>query len=257
MAPDVDYDWTSVAGYLDRMRAARPAVNVAYLVPHGLLRLSVMGMVDRVATDAEIERMAQMAAAGMADGALGLSTGLSYAPAQWSDTREISGICRAIAPYAGIYVTHHRYYGEKLIESVLEALQIGRDGGIPVHFSHFAVSGEPWRDRAPELLDILATARDAGQDVTLDSYPYLAANTFLGSFLPGFVQGGAPDEVVARLKQPETRRAVVAELDVRPKQFARTSSRAACDAPASRRAALLAGNLARPSYGARNRASEY
>ena len=107
-APEIGYDWTTVAGYLDRLAAARPAVNVAYLVPHGILRLSVLGMADRTATDPEIDAMGRLAASGMADGALGLSTGLTYPPAQWSDTREIVGIARAIAPYRGIYVTHHR-----------------------------------------------------------------------------------------------------------------------------------------------------
>ena len=218
-APDIDYDWTSVAGYLDRVEQARPAINVAYLVPHGALRLSVLGMADRTATDDEVRRMGDMAAGGMQDGALGLSTGLSYPPARWSDTREIVGICRVIAAYAGIYVTHHRDYGAQLIESVQEALQIGRDAGVPVHFSHFHVSGVPWRDRAPELLAILDTARSAGQDVTLDAYPYLAGSTFLGAFLPDFVQDGTPDEIVARLRKPEVRRAVVAELDERPKHF--------------------------------------
>jgi N-acyl-D-amino-acid deacylase len=110
-APDVAYDWTTVAEYLSLLATARPAVNAAYLVPHGALRLSVTGMADRIATDDEIATMARMAASGMADGALGLSTGLTYPPAQWSDTREITGIARAIAPYRGIYVTHHRDYG--------------------------------------------------------------------------------------------------------------------------------------------------
>jgi N-acyl-D-amino-acid deacylase len=218
-APDIAYDWTSVDDYLGRLAEAGPAVNVAYLVPHGALRLSVLGMADRVATDSEIERMAAMAAEGMADGALGLSTGLTYPPGQWSDTRELVAICRAIAPFAGIYVTHHRDYGAGLIEAASEALRVGLDAGIPVHFSHFHVSGEPWRGRAREVLQLLTTARAAGQDVTLDAYPYLAGSTFLGAFLPDRVQGGAPDEVVARLRDPRTRAEVVADLDRGPKQF--------------------------------------
>ena len=217
--PDIDYDWTTVAGYLERVQGARPAVNVAYLVPHGLLRLSVLGMADRVATADERRQMSELADGGMRDGALGLSTGLTYPPGQWSDTREITDLCRAIAPHAGIYVTHHRDYGAGLIGSVEEALRIGADAGVPVHFSHFHISGRPWKDRAPELLAILDAARGTGQDVTLDAYPYLAGSTFLGAFLPDSVQGGSPEEIVAKLRQPEVRRAVVAELDVQPKQF--------------------------------------
>lgn len=222
-SPDIDYDWTTVAGYLERLDSARPAVNVAYLVPHGLLRLAVLGMADRTASDGEVARMAEMAASGMRDGALGLSTGLSYPPAQWSDTREIIEICRAIAPYAGLYVTHHRDYGAGLVDAVREGLEIGREAAVPVHFSHFQVSGEPWRGRAAEVLELLVEARGRGQDVTLDAYPYLAASTFLGAFLPEFAQGGSPDEIVARLRQPDVRRAVVAELDLRPKQMFQAS----------------------------------
>jgi N-acyl-D-amino-acid deacylase len=218
-APDIEYDWTTVAGYLDRIEGVRPAVNAAMLVPHGTLRLSVMGMADRVATADERRQMAEMADGGMRDGALGLSTGLTYPPAQWSDTLEITDICRAIAPYKGIYVTHHRDYGAGLIESVHEALAIGMQAAVPVHFSHFHISGKPWQGRAPKLLHRLDTARAAGQDVTLDAYPYLAGSTFLGAFLPDSLQGGSPDEIVAKLRRPEIRRAVVVELDRQPKQF--------------------------------------
>jgi N-acyl-D-amino-acid deacylase len=218
-APDIDYDWTTVAGYLGRIEAARPAVNAATLVPHGTLRLSVMGMADRVATADERRQMAEMADGGMRDGALGLSTGLTYPPAQWSDTQEITDICRAIAPYAGIYVTHHRDYGAGLIGSVDEALAIGLAAGVAVHFSHFHVSGKPWKGRAPEVLAQLIAARAAGQDVTLDAYPYLAGSSFLGAYLPDSVQGRSPDEMVVALRRPDVRAAVVAELDRGPKQF--------------------------------------
>ena len=217
-APDIDYDWTTVAGYLSRIEGVRPAVNAAMLVPHGTLRLSVLGMADRVATADERRQMAELADGGMRDGALGLSTGLTYPPGQWSDTREVTDICRAVAPYKGIYVTHHRDYGAGLIESVDEALAIGSDAGVPVHFSHFHISGKPWKDRAPELLRRLDAARESGQDVTLDAYPYLAGSTFLGAFLPDFLQGGSPEEIVARLRRPEIRSVVVTELDPQPKQ---------------------------------------
>lgn len=218
-SPEIAYDWTTVAGYLDRLAAARPAVNTAYLVPHGILRLSVLGMADRIATDAEIAEMGALAASGMADGALGLSTGLTYPPAQWSDTREVVGIARAIAPYRGIYVTHHRDYGPRLVESVDEALTIGREAGIPVHYSHFHISGAPWKGRAGEILDRLDAARAAGQDVSLDTYPYLAGSTFLGAWIPARVQAGTPDEVAARLADPALRPGLEEEIERGPRTY--------------------------------------
>jgi N-acyl-D-amino-acid deacylase len=218
-SPDISYDWTSVDEFLARLAAARPAVNVAYLVPHGALRMSVLGMADRTADELEIGAMARMAAAGMADGALGLSTGLTYPPAQWSDTREIVGIARAIAPRRGIYVTHHRDYGPRLVESVEEALTVGREAGIPVHFSHFHVSGRPWAGRAGEVLALLDRERAMGRDVTLDAYPYLAGSTFLGAWIPAWVQAGTSDEVVQRLADPELRQGLMAELEAGPRTY--------------------------------------
>jgi N-acyl-D-amino-acid deacylase len=218
-APDVPYDWTTMAGYLERLAAARPAVNVACLVPHGALRLSVTGMADRPATDEEVARMAAMAASGMGDGALGFSTGLTYPPGQWADTRELAAIALAVARFGGIYVTHHRDYGAGLVASVEEALASGREGGVPVHFSHFHVSGRPWRGRAGELLALLDRERAAGRDVTLDAYPYLAGSTFLGAWIPERLQAGSPDEIVARLSDPDERPAIVEELDRGPRQF--------------------------------------
>ncbi|MFO1540042.1 MAG: N-acyl-D-amino-acid deacylase family protein [Chloroflexota bacterium] len=221
-APDVAYDWTSVAEYLALLAAARPAVNAAYLVPHGALRLSVTGMADRVATDDEVAAMARMAAAGMADGALGFSSGLTYPPATWSDTRELVAIARAVAPRHGIYVTHHRDYGPRLMASVEEALTIGRDGGVPVHFSHFHISGQPYAGRAGEFLDRIDRERAGGGDVTLDTYPYLAGSTFLGAWIPAHIMTGTTDEAIARLADPARRELLVAEIEAGPRDYVYT-----------------------------------
>jgi N-acyl-D-amino-acid deacylase len=221
-APDVAYRWSTVAEFLSLLAAAKPAVNVAYLVPHGALRLSVTGMADRVATDDEIAEMGRLAASGMADGALGLSSGLTYPPATWSDTRELVGIARAIAPYRGIYVTHHRDYGPKLAESVEEALTIGREAGVPVHFSHFHISGKPYAGRAGEFLARIDRSRAAGLDVTFDTYPYLAGSTFLGAWIPAHVMRGTTDEAIATLSDPERRPQILAEIEAGPRTYVYT-----------------------------------
>jgi N-acyl-D-amino-acid deacylase len=218
-APDISYDWATVAQFLDRLDGVGPAVNVLHLVPHGALRLSVLGMEPRAPSGAELARMQEMAAAGMADGAFGLSTGLTYAPAQWSDTHEIVALCRSIASYEGVYVTHHRDYGARLVESVDEALQIGRDAGVAVHFSHFHISGSPWRGRAAEFLSRIDAERADGRDITLDAYPYLAGSTFLAAWLPESAQAGTPAEVMARLRDAEQRARIVSELNGGPRTY--------------------------------------
>lgn len=214
--PAIAGDWTTVAEFLARIEAARPAVNVAHLVPHGTVRVSVMGMADRHATERELGAMATLVRQGMVDGAFGLSSGLTYAPARWSDTAELVALCRVVAEYEGIYVTHHRDYGDELEASILEALEIGREAAVPVHFSHFHVSGRARRGDAPRFLGLIDAARAAHRDVTLDSYPYLAGSTFLGAFLPGWAQAGSPAEILARLRDPETRARIAGELGARP-----------------------------------------
>jgi N-acyl-D-amino-acid deacylase len=155
----------------------------------------------------------------MADGALGLSSGLTYPPATWSDTRELVGIARAVAQYKGIYVTHHRDYGPRLMESVEEALTIGRDGGVPVHFSHFHISGKPYADRAQEFLDRIDRERAAGVDVTLDTYPYLAGSTFLGAWIPAHIMAGSTQQAVETLSDPARRDALAREIEAGPRNY--------------------------------------
>jgi len=116
---------------------ARPALNVAYLIPNGNVRMEVMGLDPRPARDDEIAAMQGLVRRGMDAGAVGLSTGLDYIPSRYADAREIAALCEAIAPAGGIYVTHMRGYGPKAPEGMAEVFEIARASGVPAHVSHY------------------------------------------------------------------------------------------------------------------------
>jgi N-acyl-D-amino-acid deacylase len=207
---DLDWSWRSVSEFLAQFQSV--GQNVAYLLPQGTIRFSVLGTDDRQATQAEIEAMRSLVEEGMRDGAFGLSTGLTYPPGIWSPTEEVVELARVAGEHEGIYVTHHRNYGGGLADAIQETLDIGRDADIPVHFSHFHVSGPGREGRAEEFLAPLEAARESGLRVTLDVYPYTSGCTTLTAFLPSRLKGYPSDEILAELHHDEGRARVIEEL---------------------------------------------
>ena len=210
--PDFQWDWRSVGEYLDRLDRG-VAVNAAYLVPHGTIRLQVMGNEDRPATVAELEEMQRLVAAGMEDGAVGISAGLTYVPGMYAPDEELVALCEVAASYGGYYSPHHRDYGRHAIAAYQACLDIGRAAGIPVHLTHAHLGFPINRDRAPELLSLVDDALEEGLDVTLDTYPYLAKSTYLHALLPRWVQEGGTDRALARLRDPESREVMRVEIE--------------------------------------------
>jgi|BarGraNGADG00212_1021973.scaffolds.fasta_scaffold01267_6 N-acyl-D-amino-acid deacylase len=209
----LDMSWTTVAGYLDRVDAGA-AVNVAYLVPHGTVRLVVMGNAARPATADELATMQQLVAQGMRDGAVGLSTGLTYTPGSYADDDELVALCEVVAQHGGYYCPHHRNYGSTVVESYRECLTVAERAGIPLHLAHCHVNFPRNRGRAGEVLAAVEAARGRGIDVTLDSYPYLAGATYLHALLPGWAHEGGPGVLLDRLSQPRARERIVHEMEV-------------------------------------------
>ncbi|MBI3970615.1 MAG: D-aminoacylase [Chloroflexi bacterium] len=212
--PNVDWGWRTVAEFLGRFDG-HVAPNVAYLVPHGTIRLAVMGQDDRAPADGEFQRMQEMIAHGMREGAAGMSVGLTYAPGMFATDDELVALCAAaVRPYGGYFCTHHRSYGRGAMEAYRDSIEIGRRAGVPVHLSHAHVSFPNNKGRAPEFLAMVDRARAEGVDVTMDTYPYLAGNTYLSSVLPFWAQAGNPDAVVDRLRDPALRERMRYEVEV-------------------------------------------
>lgn len=193
--PDLDFSWCSVDEWLRRFDGAS-ATNVAYLVPHGTVRLAVMGLDDRVPDDSEIRRMQAMIEKGMVEGAIGVSTGLDYLPCGYATTDELIAIARA-ASQGGVFVTHMRDYKERAVQAIEETLTVGEEAKIPTHISHFNCKAS--------VLDFVMNRRDAGADITFDAYPYLAGCTVLMLALPWTLHRGSVDDMVERLKTPHGR----------------------------------------------------
>lgn len=165
-------DWRRAFG------AAPAAVNAIGLAGHSALRVQTMGALDRPADAGEIAAMAHLLAGAMEDGALGLSTGLAYAPARMASTREIVEIARVASAAGGIYATHLRDEGAFLEDAVEEALTIGRAADLPVVLSHHKAAGRPHHGKTKTTLPRLDEARRE-QRLALDMYPYIASSTVL------------------------------------------------------------------------------
>ncbi len=172
-----------VEAYLREIDKAGAGPNVAHLIPQGSLRRAVIGAENRPPSPDELRKMQELVAAGMKAGAWGLSTGLIYVPSKYAATEELIAVSRIVARHNGIYVSHMRNEGTRLLESIDEALQIGREAGLPVHISHFKASGRAAWGLAADAVAKVSEARSSGQQVTADQYPYIASSTSLGAMV--------------------------------------------------------------------------
>jgi N-acyl-D-aspartate/D-glutamate deacylase len=190
--------WAGFGAFLEAVDAARPAVNVAALVGHGAVRLEVLGRERRAPSEGELAAMRRLVAAALEDGAVGLSTGLIYAPGIHAATEEVVALTTESAARGGLYASHLRGEGRDLFRAVDEAISIGRRAGLPVHVSHLKCESSLVWGRAEELL---ARVHDA-EDATADAYPYAAWNSSLASLLPPWA---SPEDLPRIVADPPSR----------------------------------------------------
>lgn len=187
-----DWSWRTVAQYLDRLDEQGIAVNVCYLVPHGTLRALVLGWQRRAPDAGELDRLRALLAQGLSEGAVGLSSGLSYPPGMYADTEELTALCTVVAEYGGYHSPHQRSYGAGALAGYAEMVQISRRSGCPLHLAHATMNFGVNDGRAGELLALLDEAAAEGCDLSLDSYPYLPGSTSLAALLPSWAAEGGP-----------------------------------------------------------------
>ncbi|MER7163914.1 N-acyl-D-amino-acid deacylase family protein, partial [Streptomyces lydicus] len=204
----VDFDWRTVGEYLDRLDHGFDgrgiAVNAAYLIPQGTVRMLALGWDDRDATPDELTRMKQLVAEGLEQGAVGLSSGLTYTPGMYASDAELTELCRVVARYDGYYCPHHRSYGAGALKAYEEMLALTHEAGCALHLAHATMNFGVNEGRAPDLLALLDKALDAGADLTLDTYPYTPGCTTLVAMLPSWASEGGPEAILARLKDDAT-----------------------------------------------------
>jgi N-acyl-D-amino-acid deacylase len=200
-----------LAAWYDSLAAnGGTAPNFAMFIGHGSVRREVFGEEDRAPTDGELDSMRALVERGMADGALGLSTGLFYLPGSFATTEEVIELARVAAAAGGIYISHMRNEGDGVFDSVRETIRIGREAGIPVQMTHHKIGA--WRNfgRAAESIALMREARAEGVDITFDQYPYTASSTGLSAIIPRWAQEGG--RLRERLGDPSTRTRVVSDI---------------------------------------------
>ena len=188
------------------LQRARIGTNVVPYVGFGAVRERVLGLSSVAPQPAQLDQMRKLVAKGMCEGAVGLSTGLFYAPQSYATTEEVIALARVAATRGGIYDTHQRdesSYTIGLMASVAETLRIGREAGLPVHFAHIKALGVDVQGMAPQVVAAIEAARAQGRDVTADQYPWEASGSALEpALLPGWAVDGGRKALLARLDDP-------------------------------------------------------
>lgn len=207
-----DVDWTTLAEFLDKLAARGVSPNVASLVGATTVRIHALGYANRDPQAQELDHMRELVRREMESGALGVGASLIYAPATYAKTDELIALCQVAAPYGGIYMSHLRSEGNRLVEAVDELIAISRAARIPAHIYHLKAAGRDNWHKLDQVIERVEAARAAGQRITADVYPYTAAATGLNAAMPPWVQEGGFRRYRDRLRQPEIRQRVAAEM---------------------------------------------
>lgn len=211
---DIRYEvsWTTLGEYLSHLEQRGISTNVASFVGATTVRIHELGYENRPPTAAELERMKALVRQAMEEGALGLASSLIYAPAFYAQTDELIALSKVAAEYGGIYISHLRSEGNRLLEAVDEFLEIARRAGLPAEIYHLKAAGQSNWHKLDELIAKIEAARAEGLRITADMYNYTAGATGLDAAMPPWVQEGGYHAWAQRLRDPALRRRVLAEM---------------------------------------------
>jgi len=184
-------------------RSLDVAPNVGFFAGHTWTRKQVLGLENRAPTEEELQQMRDLVAASMREGALGLSTGLLYVPANYAETEEIIELAKVASSYGGIYVTHMRNEGTGLLDSVRETIRIAREADIPAQINHHKAAGVGQWGWSRDSLALIDEANAEGLDIRHDLYPYTASSTTSAIMFPQWVLAGGPRDFGGRVTNPE------------------------------------------------------
>jgi len=212
---DIKYDisWTTLGEYLDHLERKGVSTNVTSFVGNGTLRRHVIGYENRPATDEELEEMKQLLDEAMREGAVGVSSSLLYAPSAYADTEELTELARVAAEYDGMYISHIRNEGDRLLPSIEELIDIAREADIRSEVYHLKASGEDNWHKMDDAIQLIEDARSEGLAVTADMYNYPASSTGLHVQLPNWVREGGIEAMIERLADPSNRERVLNDIE--------------------------------------------
>jgi len=211
---DIKYEvtWHSLNEGLEALVAHGISPNVASFIGAATPRIYVLGRANRAPTPAELDRMREVTAKAMEDGALGVASALIYEPGSYAKTDELIALAEIAAKYKGIYVSHIRYESDHEMEALDELITIARQAHIPVEVYHFKVAGAKNWSHLPEVLAKIEAARTQGLQITADMYTYVAGESGLDAAMPPWVQAGGLEEWRKRLQDPAIRKRVKQEM---------------------------------------------
>ena len=198
-------DWTTLGEYLSGLERKGISPNVASFVGATTVRIHEIGYADREPTAEELERMKELVRQAMREGALGVGSSLIYAPAFYAKTPELVELTKAAGEFGGMYISHMRSEGGRLLEAIDELIQIAREANVPAEIYHFKAAGKPNWEKTDAAIARVEAARREGLRITADIYTYPAGATGLNATMPPWVQEGGYEQWVARLKDPAIR----------------------------------------------------
>jgi dihydroorotase/N-acyl-D-amino-acid deacylase len=198
-------DWRTFRQYFARLEKQGMGINLASYVGATTVRTIVLGEENKQPTPEQLEQMKVLVRDAMKDGAVGVSTALEYAPAPYAKTEELIALASEAGKFGGIYSTHMRNESDSVLDSIDEALRIGREAHVPVEIWHIKVAGKNNWGRMPEVVAKINAARAAGADVSADTYAYTAWYNDFSAFIPAWAHEGGTAKLVERLKDPATR----------------------------------------------------
>jgi len=215
LPPEFDYDvtWTTLSGYLEHLVSRGVSTNVASFVGATTLRIHAVGFDDRPPTTEELQTMRDLARQAMEEGALGVGSSLIYAPAFYAETEELIELARIAAAYDGMYISHLRSEGDRLLEGVYELIRIARESGARAEIYHLKAAGEANWPKLDAAIAAVERARADGLAITADMYTYTAGATGLDAAMPPWVQEGGFETWSGRLGDPAIRLRVAAEME--------------------------------------------
>jgi N-acyl-D-amino-acid deacylase len=205
-------EWTTLSEYLEYLVARGISPNVASFVGATTVRVHEIGYEDRPPTAEELDRMRALVRQAMEEGALGLGSALIYAPGFYAQTDELIELARVVAEYDGIYISHMRSEGNRLLQAADELLTIAREAGVGAEIYHLKAAGQSNWGKMSEVIAVVERARSEGLPITADMYTYTAGATGLDAAMPPWVQEGGLDAWIERLKDPTIRARVMREM---------------------------------------------
>jgi N-acyl-D-amino-acid deacylase len=203
---------TDLAAWFRQLEMTGIGINIGSLIGHNSVRSAVMGTAQRQATADEIVRMQALVDRGMRDGAVGFSTGLIYVPGTYANTEEVVALASAAAKHGGVYASHMRNEGPRVLEAITEAATVGHATGLPVQISHFKIDTKSLWGMSEKSIALVEQFRREGVDVVVDQYPYERSSTTLSTTLPSWALADGNKAIVERLSSPSTRARIIGEM---------------------------------------------